>query len=50
MAIVIAVNGLGRIGKLVFYAGLDNLEIESICINDLIPFGLDRRALSFWRF
>ena len=33
----VAINGFGRIGRLVFRAGLDNPEIEFVCINDLIP-------------
>ena len=35
--IKIAINGFGRIGRLVFRAGLDNPEIEFVCINDLVP-------------
>jgi len=38
MAIVkVAINGFGRIGRLVFRAGLNNPNIEFVCINDLIP-------------
>ncbi len=33
----VAINGFGRIGRLVFRAGVDNPEIEFVCINDLIP-------------
>ena len=33
----VAINGFGRIGRLVFRAGLDNPNIEFVCINDLIP-------------
>ena len=33
----VAINGFGRIGRLVFRAGLDNPQIEFVCINDLIP-------------
>lgn len=32
----IAINGFGRIGRLVFRAGLNNPQIEFVCINDLI--------------
>ncbi|MBR8827382.1 MAG: type I glyceraldehyde-3-phosphate dehydrogenase [Gomphosphaeria aponina SAG 52.96 = DSM 107014] len=37
MAIKIGINGFGRIGRLVFRAGLDNPNIEFCCINDLVP-------------
>ena len=33
----VAINGFGRIGRLVFRAGLDNPNIEFVCINDLVP-------------
>ena len=33
----VAINGFGRIGRLVFRAGLDNSQIEFVCINDLVP-------------
>ena len=33
----VAINGFGRIGRLVFRAGLQNPEIEFVCINDLVP-------------
>ena len=33
----VAINGFGRIGRLVFRAGLNNPNIEFVCINDLIP-------------
>ncbi|MEM7762333.1 MAG: type I glyceraldehyde-3-phosphate dehydrogenase [Cyanobacteria bacterium P01_A01_bin.40] len=33
----VAINGFGRIGRLVFRAGLDNPKIEFVCINDLVP-------------
>ena len=32
----VAINGFGRIGRLVFRAGLDNPELEFVCINDLV--------------
>ncbi|MDJ0634014.1 MAG: type I glyceraldehyde-3-phosphate dehydrogenase [Xenococcaceae cyanobacterium MO_188.B29] len=35
--IKVAINGFGRIGRLVFRAGLDNPEIEFVGINDLVP-------------
>jgi glyceraldehyde 3-phosphate dehydrogenase len=33
----VAINGFGRIGRLVFRAGLENPQIEFVCINDLVP-------------
>ena len=33
----VAINGFGRIGRLVFRAGLENPDIEFVCINDLVP-------------
>jgi glyceraldehyde 3-phosphate dehydrogenase len=33
----VGINGFGRIGRLVFRAGLDNPNIEFCCINDLVP-------------
>ena len=33
----VAINGFGRIGRLVFRAGLENPELEFVCINDLVP-------------
>ncbi|WP_017715427.1 type I glyceraldehyde-3-phosphate dehydrogenase [Kamptonema formosum] len=33
----VGINGFGRIGRLVFRAGLDHPEIEFCCINDLVP-------------
>nr|WP_206043998.1 type I glyceraldehyde-3-phosphate dehydrogenase [Geitlerinema sp. P-1104] len=33
----VGINGFGRIGRLVFRAGLDNPEIEFCGINDLVP-------------
>ncbi|MEN9869650.1 MAG: hypothetical protein RLZZ171_633 [Cyanobacteriota bacterium] len=33
----VAINGFGRIGRLVLRAGLDNPQIEFVCINDLVP-------------
>ena len=33
----VAINGFGRIGRLVFRAGLNNPNIEFVCINDLVP-------------
>ena len=35
MAIKIAINGFGRIGRLVFRAGYKNKDIEFVAINDL---------------
>ena len=36
MAVKVAINGFGRIGRLVFRAGLSNPNIEFVAINDLI--------------
>jgi glyceraldehyde 3-phosphate dehydrogenase len=36
-SIKVGINGFGRIGRLVFRAGLDNPDIEFLCINDLVP-------------
>jgi glyceraldehyde 3-phosphate dehydrogenase len=33
----VGINGFGRIGRLVFRAGLHNPNIEFCCINDLVP-------------
>ncbi|MEM6403457.1 MAG: type I glyceraldehyde-3-phosphate dehydrogenase [Cyanobacteria bacterium P01_D01_bin.116] len=33
----VAINGFGRIGRLVFRAGIDNPNIEFVAINDLVP-------------
>jgi glyceraldehyde 3-phosphate dehydrogenase len=35
--IKIGINGFGRIGRLVFRAGIDNPNIEFVGINDLVP-------------
>lgn len=35
--IKVGINGFGRIGRLVFRAGLQNPNIEFTCINDLVP-------------
>lgn len=37
LSVKVAINGFGRIGRLVFRAGLDNPQIEFVCINDLVP-------------
>ena len=37
MTVRVAINGFGRIGRLVFRAGLENPELEFVCINDLVP-------------
>ncbi|RMF25088.1 MAG: type I glyceraldehyde-3-phosphate dehydrogenase, partial [Cyanobacteria bacterium J083] len=34
--IKVAINGFGRIGRLVFRAGFNNPNIEFVCINDLV--------------
>ncbi|MDJ0724587.1 MAG: type I glyceraldehyde-3-phosphate dehydrogenase [Prochloraceae cyanobacterium] len=36
MTVKVAINGFGRIGRLVFRAGANNPEIEFVCINDLV--------------
>ena len=36
MAVRVGINGFGRIGRLVFRAGLDNANIEFVGINDMI--------------
>ena len=33
----VGINGFGRIGRLVFRAGIDNPDLEFLCINDLVP-------------
>ena len=37
MALKVAINGFGRIGRLVFRAGINNPNIEFVGINDLFP-------------
>src|SRR5438046_652369 len=37
MAIKVAINGFGRIGRLVFRAGVKNPNVEFVGINDLVP-------------
>jgi glyceraldehyde 3-phosphate dehydrogenase len=37
MTVKIGINGFGRIGRLVFRAGLDHPNIEFVGINDLVP-------------
>src|SRR3954454_19837693 len=37
MSLKIAINGFGRIGRLVFRAGVTNPNIEFVGINDLVP-------------
>jgi len=37
MALKVAINGFGRIGRLVFRAGIKNPNIEFVGINDLFP-------------
>ncbi len=34
--IKVAINGFGRIGRLVFRVGINNPNIEFVCINDLV--------------
>jgi len=43
MAVKVGINGFGRIGRLVFRAGLDNPNIEFTAVNDL-PVGVDTLA------
>ncbi len=37
MALKVAINGFGRIGRLVFRAGLKNPNVEFVGVNDLVP-------------
>ena len=37
MALKVAINGFGRIGRLVFRAGVKNPNIEFVGVNDLVP-------------
>lgn len=37
MTIKVAINGFGRIGRLVLRAGIDNPNLEFVAINDLFP-------------
>jgi len=37
MAVRVAINGFGRIGRLVCRAGIDHPEIEFVGVNDLVP-------------
>ncbi len=37
MAIKIAINGFGRIGRLVLRSGINNPDFEFVAINDLVP-------------
>jgi glyceraldehyde 3-phosphate dehydrogenase len=37
MALKVGINGFGRIGRLVFRAGLENSDLEFVGINDLFP-------------
>lgn len=37
MALKVAINGFGRIGRLVFRAGVHNPNVEFVGINDLVP-------------
>ena len=37
MAVRVAINGFGRIGRLVFRAAADNPNIEIVGVNDLVP-------------
>ena len=37
MALKVGINGFGRIGRLVFRAGVKNADIQFVGINDLVP-------------
>ena len=37
MALKVGINGFGRIGRLVFRAGVNNPNIQFVGINDLFP-------------
>ena len=39
----VAINGFGRIGRLVFRAGLNNPNLDFVCINDLV----DPKAIAY---
>jgi glyceraldehyde 3-phosphate dehydrogenase len=43
MAVKVAINGFGRIGRLVFRSGIDNPELDFVAINDLF----DAEALAY---
>ncbi len=36
-SVKVGINGFGRIGRLVFRAGVNNPDLEFLCINDLVP-------------
>lgn len=37
MAVKIGINGFGRIGRLVFRAGIEDKDVEFVGVNDLVP-------------
>ena len=37
MAVKIAINGLGRIGRLVLRQAIKNAQIEIVAVNDIVP-------------
>ncbi len=43
MALRIAINGFGRIGRLVYRIAAEYPEVEIVAVNDLVP------ADKFWR-
>ena len=47
MATKIAINGFGRIGRLVFRAALENKDIEIVSINDLAPLETNAHLLKY---
>ena len=46
MAVKVGINGFGRIGRLVYRAGLNNKNIEFVAVNDL-PVGTKTLAHLF---
>ncbi|CAN5267787.1 type I glyceraldehyde-3-phosphate dehydrogenase [soil metagenome] len=47
MAIKIAINGFGRIGRLVFRAAMESKDIEVVSINDLAPLATNAHLLKY---
>ena len=47
MTVKVAINGFGRIGRLVYRAAISNPEIEIVAINDLGPIETNAHLLRF---
>ena len=48
MAIRVGINGFGRIGRLVFRAGLNNPDVDFVAVNDLpVPTGTLAHLLKY---